>query len=220
MNTVTCAEVRATAAEFAFGLGDGVARAEIVAHLDVCSACGRHVEELTASADALLIGGPVTEPPAGFEERIARAIANQPSDARRHRFRRRVLAAAAMVLAVFGTAIVAGRLADGGTSEAAVRSAAMVTTDGRTVGRVAVGADPDTVFVALPGWRPRGAAGQTEPYRLRLVLSGGRSQLVGPVHLGGGDGSWGTVLAVDARDVRRVALVGDRGHEYCAGVLG
>jgi hypothetical protein len=218
MSAITCAEARASAAEFSFGLGDGAERADVVAHLDSCSNCRRHVEELTASADALLVGGPVVEPPAGFEERVTRAIAVRPIRAERRQALRWVLVAAAIALVVFGSGILVGRLA-GHPAGSAVRSTAMQTPDGRTVGRVEVGRDPDTVFVALPGWRPRYDPANPERYRLRLTLTSGKSQLVGPVQLGTGDGSWGTVLPVDARAVRSVALVGEHGHAYCTGQL-
>jgi hypothetical protein len=218
VSAITCAEARASAAEFAFGLGDGAERAEVVAHLDACSDCRRHVEELTTSADALLVGGPVVEPPAGFEERVSRAIAVRPIRTVHHRAVRWVMAAAAVALAVFASGIVIGRLVDHQPTSA-VRAAAMKTPDGRTVGRAEVGGDPDTVFVALPGWRPRYDPTHHESYRLRLTLTSGRSQVVGPVHLGAGDGSWGTVLPVGAREVRSVALVGDQGHVYCNAVL-
>lgn len=216
---MTCADVHASAAEYVFGLQDGVERARLVAHLESCPRCRGHVEQLTAAADALLAAGPIVEPPPGFEDRVARAVAVQSVRSPRPHQLRWILAAAAVALVVLGSGVLVGRLASR-RPDLAVRSATMETPDGRTVGRVAVGADPDTVFVALPGWRPPDGGGKEEPYQLRLTLTGGRSQLVGPVHLGPGDGSWGTVLPVDARRVRRVSLVGGQGHAYCTGSLG
>ncbi len=222
MSGVTCGEVQASAAEFVLGLGDGAERAEVAAHLAACPTCRRHLEGLTAAADALLLAGPVVEPPAGFEERVSQAIA-VPVLGRPRRGSRWALAAAALVLAVFGIGVVVGHQTGGGGSQRAVRSASMRTPDGRTVGRVSLSTEPDTVYVAVPGWRPSSEVrrhAQAEPYRLRLEWRSGRSELVGPVQLADGDGSWGTVLAANTGDVRRVALVDGQGTEYCAGTLG
>lgn len=225
MREMGCDEVQAEAAEFAFGLGDGTTRAEMVAHLDTCPSCRRDVEQLTTTADAMLIDGPSAEPPTGFEQRVADAIAAAriPSVAvvsSRRSPRWMLVAAAAVALVVFGTGVGIGRLGSSERRGEEMRSAAMVTSDGRRVGTVAIGTEPDTVFVAVPGWRPHAGADYREPYHLRLVLRDGRSQVVGPFRLDKGDGSWGTVLAVDGQDVRRVALVGEGGTEYCAGSLG
>ncbi len=219
MSEMTCADVHTAAAEYALGLQDGVDRARLVAHLAACPTCRREVDDLGATADMLLTVGPVVEPPAGFEARVSKAMGAQEHTSSHRPGWGWILAAAAVVLIVAGSSVIVGRLTSH-RSDLAVRSASMETPDGRVVGRVAVGADPDTVFVALPGWRPPDDGRKAEPYRLRLTLAGGRSQLVGPVHLGSGDGSWGTVLPVDARNVRRVALVGERGHAYCTGSLG
>lgn len=219
MSAMTCGDVHASAVEFAFGLLDGVERARIVAHLDSCSSCRQRLGELTSAADALLLAGPRIEPPAGFEQRVAQRVVVTPIPIARRRALRWFVAAAAVALVVFGGGVLLGRIAVR-KPEQAVRSATMETPDGRAVGRVAVGADPDTVFVALPGWRPPQGGAKEEPYQLRLTLGNGRSQLVGPVHLNSGDGSWGTVLAIDARHVRQVALVGERGHPYCTGSFG
>lgn len=219
MSTMTCSDLHTLAAEFAFGLVDGVERADVMAHLDGCPACRDHVESLTATADALLLVGPSVEASSGFEQRVAQSIAASKESGSVHHLRwTRVALVAAVALIILGVGVVAGRVVAGQPSQAAVRSAAMVTEDGRTIGRVAVGTDPDTVFVAVPGWRPPDAR-RSEAYQLRLTLRGGRTQLVGPVDLQAGDGSWGTVLAVDARDVGRVALVDQRGTEYCAAKL-
>jgi len=216
---MTCGDVHVSAAEFAFGLVVGVERARMVDHLESCSTCRQYLEELTSAADALLLSGPPIEPPPGFEQRVAQRLVVAPIPTARRHALRWVVVAAAVALVVFGGGVLLGRLAER-TPEQAVRSASMQTPDGRTVGRVAVGADPDTVFVALPGWRPPDGGAKEESYQLRLTLGDGRSQLVGPVHLGSGDGSWGTVLAIDARRVRQVALVGEQGHAYCTGSFG
>src|SRR4051794_20350453 len=127
-----CAEVRASAAEFAFGLLDGDERARIVSHLDSCSAGSDPIDAGTPDADALLAGGPVVEPPPGFEARVAAAagpmtaasrLASRPAPHRRMRW---VLAAAAVSLVALGAGVLIGRVA-GRPAEAAVRSASMVT---------------------------------------------------------------------------------------------
>lgn len=84
-----------------------------------------------------------------------------------------------------------------------------------------VGADPNTVFVAVPGWEQgrSGAQGHRtiEDYRVRLTLRNGHSTLLGPVHLD--NGVWGATTSIDGAAIRRVAIVDANGREYCAASL-
>jgi hypothetical protein len=118
---------------------------------------------------------------------------------------------AAVLLAVAGIFI--GRSLTG--SSPAVRSAAMVTAAGDHVGSVQLGRNPDTLFVAVPGWAPWGEAGGTN-YRIRVTFSNGTSTELGPVQLSPGRVTWGTVTPFDTAQVRSVAMVEEGGHVFCS----
>ena len=65
-----CADVEAVAAELALGLLGGPERAEALAHIDGCAHCRVLVDELSVTADELLLLAPGAEPSSGFEARV------------------------------------------------------------------------------------------------------------------------------------------------------
>jgi hypothetical protein len=116
LNSMSCAEFADSAAELALGVLTGRERAEALAHLDHCEACREHVRQLTITGEQMLGLLPAAEPPAGFETRVMdrlglSAPAPQPvrhrrRPARDHGFSpRRLLAAAAVLVAVAGAAL-------------------------------------------------------------------------------------------------------------------
>src|SRR5215469_4018705 len=114
LNSMSCAEFYDSAAELALGVLTGRERAEALAHLDRCEACREHVRQLTVTGEQMLSLLPTAEPPAGFETRVMDRLglttpAPQPVRHRRRRpawghgfSPRRVLAAAAILVAVIG----------------------------------------------------------------------------------------------------------------------
>ncbi|MFF2807030.1 hypothetical protein ACFVT2_07550 [Streptomyces sp. NPDC058000] len=78
---LTCERLRETGAELALGVLSGRERAEAAAHLDRCADCREYVEQLALVGDGLLGLLPGSEPPAGFEARVARRL-NQAQAAR------------------------------------------------------------------------------------------------------------------------------------------
>lgn len=100
----------------------------------------------------------------------------------------------------------------------AVRSAEMVTPAGDSVGRVQLGRNPDTLFVAVPGWSPWGEEGGSN-YRLRVTFSNGTRTELGPVQLSPGHVTWGTVTPFDTSRVRTVAMLESDGHVFCSARL-
>ena len=116
LNSMGCAEFADSAAELALGVLTGRERAEALAHLDHCEACREHVRQLTITGEQMLGLLPAAEPPAGFETRVMERLgmgapAPQPAPQRRrpareHSFSpRRLLAAAAVLVAVVGAAL-------------------------------------------------------------------------------------------------------------------
>jgi hypothetical protein len=182
------------------------------------------MEQLNHVVDDLLVAGPTVEPPAGFEQRtLARLAAERDGDrepaarAASVGWRRQLLALAAAVLVVLGVAAGVWAATRGhGAPPAPVEASAMVDPSGRTVGRVDVGRDPATVFVALPGWvHYETPAGTPANYRLRFELAGGGQADVGPVTFAPGRDTWGATVAFDTGAARSVTMLDASGRVLC-----
>lgn len=194
-----CLDVQALSPEAALGLLSGSERAAVLDHLDRCEKCRELMHELSAVADDLVLLAPNAEPPSGFEQRVL-----ERTGATRGRRRWPVVVAtiAAALLAVVGFAV--GRAGSG--AHASVREVTMRTPSGRVVGDAYLhGNDPTWVFVAVPGWTDT-----SNEYRLRVTMADGTTTDAP------GEGSWGTVLSVDAARVRELALVGADGRVWCS----
>ncbi|MFI1168313.1 hypothetical protein ACH4UM_33185 [Streptomyces sp. NPDC020801] len=71
---VTCGNLREIGAELALGVLPGRERAGAIGHLDRCADCREHVQQLTQIGDRLVGLLPGSEPPVGFESRVAQAL--------------------------------------------------------------------------------------------------------------------------------------------------
>ncbi|MEU9342201.1 hypothetical protein AB0D74_13405 [Streptomyces sp. NPDC048278] len=212
-----CEKLRELGAELALGVLPGRERAEAVAHLDGCAACREYVRQLTGIGDRLIGLLPESEPPPGFEARVARSLAEQATgvegarparaaQGRRGRVRRlrlrlaAVAATAAVAVGFAGWAI--GSAVEGAVtaSAPAVGSEPMLVGDmippggGRPVGEIyAHPGSPAWMFVsvALPG----------TPYDGRvtclLARADGTTTRVGDFPLRDGRGNWGAAVTVD-----------------------
>jgi hypothetical protein len=188
LNALGCPDVREVAPDFAFGILDGEARADVLLHLDHCPTCQRFVSELSETADAVVLLAPEAEPPPGFERRALDRIVET---SRRRRWRTTKLvaatAAAAVILSVVTVRIVdqnrepAANLAPSGTAE----TVAMVGADGQKVGKVDIVSDGTTMALDLDVAYalPEG------DYNIVLTRSGVEERL-GVLHVTGGAGSW------------------------------
>lgn len=171
----------------ALGLFDGD-QERLTEHLAGCTACRRDYDEYAASVALVLPAAPRTAPPADFQvrvlDRLQRAAAGPATErhaavsvAEPRRPRRWLLPAAA---ALAGMAIGAGAISwwPGGDAEVPPPSVteqwhtALVTADGREVGRVSTsyGADGPVLVLEVTD----GPAGQR--YTCRLVLADGSTQ--------------------------------------------
>ncbi|WP_445526529.1 hypothetical protein [Streptomyces cyslabdanicus] len=70
----TCERLREIGAELALGVLPGRERAGAVAHLDRCADCREYIRQLTLLGDRLIGLLPCSEPPVGFESRVAQAL--------------------------------------------------------------------------------------------------------------------------------------------------
>jgi hypothetical protein len=102
----SCEFVESVAAELALGSLSGRERAAALSHLQDCGRCRDLVDDLSSSADALLLAVPETDPPPGFEARLLERRASILGGRRRRPMRTALrplmLAAAAAILAAAG----------------------------------------------------------------------------------------------------------------------
>jgi anti-sigma-K factor RskA len=201
LNGMSCAEFHDSAAELALGVLTGRERAEALAHLDHCEACREHVRSLTVTSEKMLGLLPAAEPPAGFETRVMERIGLAvPSltPIRQRRWQswghapRRVLAAAAVVVAVAGAALGGWGLhaatAPTPAASSALTSATMIATDDHSqVGQVFVfNGDPRWMYMSVD------MESGNDTVICQLVDSNGQVTTVGTFRLADGYGSWGS----------------------------
>jgi hypothetical protein len=202
LNDMTCAELADVAAELALGVLTGRERAVAIAHLNTCEACREDVRQLMATGEQLRELLPPAEPPAGFETRVlqrlglpvpagdgqAGAPPAGPGGASRPGRMRRVLAAAAVCLAVIGTGLGGWRIGVGSAPAASpLMSASLVSASSEHVGRVFYySSDPEWLYMSVD-------LGSGDGLVTCQVIDGeGRVATVGSFRLADGYGAWGS----------------------------
>ncbi|MCC5475174.1 zf-HC2 domain-containing protein [Streptomyces barringtoniae] len=217
-----CDKLREIAAELALGVLPGRERAEAVAHLDRCANCREYVRWLTLVGDRLIGLLPDREPPAGFEARVARRLAEQAAASeaaggaagrvardlrgrvRRGRLRLAAVATALTVAVGFagwgiGTAVesVVASTAPAAESEPMlVGDMISATRGGGKVGEVyAHPGTPGWIFVSVDSAGPRGT--YTGKVTCLLQHSDGTTVRVGDFPLSAGRGEWGVAAPGD-----------------------
>jgi hypothetical protein len=211
---MNCSDVTAIAPDLALGMLSGDERGEALAHLDSCRPCRDMVEKLSTTVDAMSLLAPLADPGSGFEERVLGRI---DLEGHRRARRRPVLLVAAAAVVVIGALFAGGALwlRHEGSSSDQIAAYTMRTPNGRDVGEAYMhGGDSTWVFVDVPGWT-QGDAGTATDYALRVTTNDGRS-IVMPGNFSGGQGGWGTRVAVDAKDVHELALVDGSGRVWCS----
>lgn len=209
----TCDEVQALAPEVALGIASGDERALVLAHTKSCVDCRMAMEELSATADALLLLGPQHEPASGFETTVLSRM--QVEKRSPSRLRSKLIAAALASLLVTG----AGAYwitADDRKVASYYRSALDVAngkyfeverledSSGARVGHVfAYEGEPSWVFLIFDPQLDHGS------YTAELETTEGRTMTLGTFDIGGGDVTWGRDISVGLRDVGNVRVVND-----------
>lgn len=216
MSTLDCARVHDAAPEFALGVLDAESRADLVQHIDRCSACRAHVAELAEAGDAIMLLAPEAEPPAGFEQRALDAMI-RPERRRRWRTPKlvAVAAAAAAILSVVTVRIIDERRAPSTTVAAPTRqTVAMIGANGLRVGDVQVAGGGDTLALTVTV----DYALDDGAYLVVIDPTEGARRSLGTVEVTGGKGSWtGTVPTPTG--TAGVSLVDSVGRTRCSAEL-
>lgn len=214
LNDMGCARFADVAAELALGVLTGRERAEALAHLDHCEACREHVRQLTMTGEELLGLLPSSEPPPGFEtrvmERLGLAVPGPRHAARRRligrgsadttrtfgithfkadltRRTRRMLAVAAVVLAVIASALGGwGLHAASSPAGPPLSSAELLSASHQSAGEV-------FYYHGEPRWMYMSVYMDTGNGTVicQLESTDGHITTVGSFRLVGGYGSWG-----------------------------
>ena len=206
-----CDELAGVAAELALGALTGRERADALAHLDRCEACREDVRRLTMTGEELFGLLPACEPPPGFEIGVMTRIgliAPSPAVGPRigrmfHRggnadgqtgrgwagATRRMLAVAAVTLAVVGAGLAGGwglRFAASPPARSPLSSAALTSASHRAVGKI-------YVYDGSPGWLYMSVdlGSGNETVACRVAGADGHVTTVGSFRLAGGYGAWG-----------------------------
>ncbi len=215
-----CAQRQDDLAALALGALTGHDRAQVLAHLEGCPQCASTLEELSATADALVDLIPEAEPPEGFSERTMALIRGEQAVSRRPATHlptnRRLLAAAAVVVALALGAGIGDLVATShrSTPVAAVRTAPVHSTLG-TEGTVVLVSSGHTGWLVMT----LHDAPTTGVVTCSITLADGSRRDVGRFSLADGYGSWTAPLPVSASVVRYVSVVDDRGTMVAAATV-
>ncbi|HEV8627510.1 MAG TPA: zf-HC2 domain-containing protein [Acidimicrobiia bacterium] len=212
-----CSDADLMLDELALDVLPGDRRAALLAHVEECPNCRRLLDELTETADDLLLAGPEAAPPAGFEDRVLERIEGAPARRGGRRRDRAALrlpawtaAAAAVVLLVIGgvTGAVIGR-STGGPDESAeqFRTVQLISTSGADIGDVSTyTGDPSPwFFMRVEGDVPDAT------YRCVLDMDDGGTVAIGRLWAVKGHGGWGDHVSVDPRHAVAARLLDPKG---------
>jgi len=232
---LTCTDARDLLPDLALGMLSGDDRAELIDHLGTCPACAAEAGELSGVVDDILLVAPEVDPPAGFEsavlariererhaERAQRVVPGRPAW-RRPRVFLGAMAAAVVLVAGTGAAVVAARGSEHGLDEQYVQTirtlggkelrAAPLSDHGETWGAAFVYEGRTSwVFVSMSWDAPDG------DYRVMLDRSDGPSAMVGRVHLVRGAGSTGMTVG-NTHTVTAVRVIDSEGRTVCTAAL-
>jgi hypothetical protein len=206
LDETSCDEMAGVAAELALGVLTGRERARAIAHLDRCETCRETVRRLTETGEGLLGLVPPREPPAGFETRV---VARLGIAGPRPKRTRRVLAVAAVALAVVGSglggwglrAATSSPAAGDARTAASLYSAPLTTAGHLTAGTVYLyDGNPRWLYMSVRAGSANGTV------VCQLISRDGHVTTLGSFRLTGGDGYWASPEHVDPDDVREARL--------------
>ena len=214
-HNTSCEEIQELASEVALGIAAGDERAKVLAHSRTCSNCRHLIEELSETADVLLLVGPTREPPSGFESDVLARI----QSAGQQRPRRRWLGVAAALVAV----MVGGAATLWATAEqrrvGAHYQEVLAEANGKYFGVVSMrgpGGDQGRMFVyrGNPSWVFLISETPMAPgtYEAEIETTDGEVRSLGSFQMDDGDLTWGSDLPVDLRSVEALTILDDTGR--------
>jgi hypothetical protein len=213
-------EVRELAPELALGIAAGEQRARALAHMASCGECRTLVDDLSRTADSMLLLGPQKEPPIGFESQaISRVRGMRP----RQRLKIAALVASIVLVAIGATAIVMNSATSRdrdlanrylalleGRSRGELFATALRTADGGRAGQVfAYEGTSNWIFIVVTA---RGGNGVRDIVLTPRAQAAGTT--VGRVRLVDGRGSWGSTTGLDLRGLRVQLIDGDGKSDF------
>jgi hypothetical protein len=235
LNEMACEEFAAVAAELALGVLTGRERAQALAHLDRCDACRENVRQLTTIGEGLPGLLPASEPPPGFETRVMERIglampaAGVPGvpgvpgkpgknrggrlgtgrpNGQRGGLTRRILAVAAVSVAIAGAGLAGWRLhtATSAPPRSPLSSATLLTASHQQVGKIYIyGGNTPWFYMAVY------LTGDSRTVICQLVSKDGYITTVGSFRLVNGDGAWGSPAREDHGPLTAARLVATNG---------
>jgi hypothetical protein len=228
---VNCSEANTMLDELALDVLPGDHRAALLAHLQECAGCRQLLDELSETADDLLLAGPASDPPPGFEDRVfermpdARERAGRGRDVggrrgRRTMVRRPGLAAAAVAAALLivggiGGAVIGRSTTGNETTAGEFRTVRLISASGTDIGDVSTYAGPSPwFFMRVEGTLADGT------YNCVLDMADGSTVPVGRLWAFNGHGGWGEHLSVELRQARVARLLDKQGTTLASARLG
>ena len=202
-----CSEAATMLDELALDVLPGDRRTALLNHLEECPGCRQLLDELSETADALLLAGPVAAPPPGFEDRVLERIQAPRARAQTRLRLFAAAAAAALLLAVGGVAGARfGPSGEGGDSGHEFQTVQLISTTGSDIGDVSTYLGPPAwFFMRLDGALPNGT------YRCVLDADDGHTVSVGRLWASSGHGAWGEHVSLDPRHVKTARLLDSTG---------
>jgi hypothetical protein len=200
--------------ELALDVLPGDRRAVVLTHLEGCPNCQRLLDQLSETADSLLLAGPVVAPPPGFDDRVQARIGDARGRGRRGRAQIRLpafaaAAAAAALLAIGGIAgaSMGGSAGGDGDGGRRFRTVDLISTTGADIGDVSTYYGRSAwYFMQLEGALPDGT------YQCVLEMDDGGTVPLGRLRAVDGQGGWGDRVSVDSRRAKIARLVDNRGN--------
>lgn len=215
MNRASCEEVQVLAPEVALGVASGEERALVLAHARSCHECRRVVEELSETADSLLLVGPLHDPAPGFESTVLAQM--QAQKVPQERVRTKLIAAVLVSILVAGA--IAAWVTSGDRTLAAHYRDALAVADGKYFGVVTLQSPSGSrgghmfAYEGDPTWVFLVFTTPLEPgrYDAEVVTTNGDVRSLGSFDIAG-EGTWGRELPVGLRSVRSVRVTDADGN--------